>query len=100
MQPLRSRSRLAIFSAMKRLVYIYADESCLGNARDQASPGGAAGLMEFWTGSEWERRDYWISEPATTNNRMAVRRASDGLKLLRFACRELFVDDYQDLGTS
>jgi len=82
---------------MKRLVYIYADESCLGNARDQASPGGAAGLMEFWTGSEWERRDYWISEPATTNNRMAIRSAIEGLKLLRFPCRVIFTSDSQYL---
>ncbi len=40
-------------------VMIHADESCLGNQfQNRANPGGAAGLVEFWTGEEWERRDY------------------------------------------
>lgn len=55
-------------------VYVHADESCLGNQfRDQESPGGAAGLVEVWKDGAWQRRDFWISEPATTNNRMALR---------------------------
>lgn len=57
------------------LVAIYADESCLGNGREGSNPGGAAGLVEWIhpeTG-ELRRWDYWISEPKTTNNRMALR---------------------------
>ncbi len=57
------------------LIAIYADESCLGNGRDGENPGGAGGLIEWLhpKSSEVERYDYWISEPATTNNRMALR---------------------------
>lgn len=78
-------------------VYIHADESCLGNARDRATPGGAAGLVEVWSADTWQRRDYWISEPATTNNRMAIRSAIEPLAALRRACRVIFVSDSQYL---
>jgi ribonuclease HI len=79
-------------------VRIHADESCLGNQFiDRANPGGAAGLVEFWTGERWERRDYWLSEPATTNNRMALRSASAGLGALRERCRVAFTSDSQYL---
>lgn len=81
-----------------RVVWIHADESCLGNQfRDRASPGGAAGLVEVWTGDHWERRDYWISEPGTTNNRMALRSAIEGLSGLRYPCEVRFVSDSQYL---
>jgi ribonuclease HI len=79
-------------------VWIYADESCLGNQyMDRANPGGAAGLIEFWREGQWIRRDYWISEPATTNNRMALRSASVGLGALRRACEVVFTSDSQYL---
>jgi len=57
------------------LVAIYADESCLGNGRDGDNPGGAGGLVEWLhpASREITRCDYWISEPSTTNNRMALR---------------------------
>jgi ribonuclease HI len=57
------------------LVAVYADESCLGNGRDGDNPGGAGGLIEWLhpRSGEVTRCDYWISEPATTNNRMALR---------------------------
>ncbi|MGQ0647266.1 MAG: ribonuclease H family protein [Gemmatimonadaceae bacterium] len=56
------------------LIAIYADESCLGNGREGENPGGAGALVEF-KGADGTlvRRDLWISEPATTNNRMALR---------------------------
>ena len=54
-------------------VAIYADESCLGNGREGSNPGGAGGLIEYSRGAEIVRRDYWIAEPGTTNNRMALR---------------------------
>ena len=82
----------------KPLIHIYADESCLGvQFRDRASPGGAAGLVEYWNDGSWVRRDYWISEPATTNNRMAIRSAIEGLNLLKRRCRVRFVSDSQYL---
>ena len=83
---------------MKPLVYIYADESCLGvQFKDRDSPGGAAGLLEYWTEDRWIRRDYWVSEPATTNNRMAIRSATEGLAALRQPCRVIFTSDSQYL---
>ena len=80
------------------VVHVHADESCLGNQfRDRANPGGAAGLVEVWKGGRWERRDYWISEPGTTNNRMALRSALEALGHLTRPCRVLFVSDSQYL---
>jgi len=57
------------------LLAIYADESCLGNGREGENPGGAAGVVEWMSAKtgELKRFDYWVSEPATTNNRMALR---------------------------
>lgn len=79
-------------------VYIYADESCLGvQFTDRDSPGGAAGLVEFWKDGAWVRRDYWVSEPATTNNRMAIRSATEGLRALRQPCDVIFTSDSQYL---
>ena len=61
-------------SARFPLVAVFADESCLGNGKQGATPGGAAGLVEYLQRSgELVRRDYWISEPDTTNNRMALQ---------------------------
>lgn len=55
------------------IVAIYADESCLGNGREGSNPGGAGGLIEMMDSSgSITRWDYWVSEPATTNNRMAL----------------------------
>jgi ribonuclease HI len=79
-------------------VIIHADESCLGNQFvGRANPGGAAGLVEFWDGARWVRRDYWISEPDTTNNRMALRSAIEALRGLNRSCRIRFVSDSQYL---
>ncbi len=84
------------------IVAIYADESCLGNGREGDNPGGAGGVVEFLSSKSGvlTRHDYWISEPATTNNRMALRSAIDGLTFLgrkgnRF--RVLFTSDSQYL---
>lgn len=86
------------FRAMNPMVRIYADESCLGvQFKNKDSPGGAAGLVEFWKDGAWVRRDYWISEPATTNNRMAIRSAIEGLRALRQPCRVIFTSDSQYL---
>lgn len=66
------------------MIAIYADESCLGNGREGENPGGAGGLIEMMSARTGRiaRRDYWSSEPATTNNRMALRSAIEGLRVL------------------
>jgi len=83
------------------LVAVYADESCLGNGREGSNPGGAGALIEYMrpTG-EIVRRDLWVSEPATTNNRMALRSAIEAFRVIgrkggRF--RVLFTSDSQYL---
>jgi ribonuclease HI len=75
-------------------VHIHADESCLGNQfQGRANPGGAGGLVEMWRKGSWVRRDYWISEPDTTNNRMALRSAIEALRSLKRRCVVHFVSD-------
>lgn len=60
------------------LVAVYADESCLGNGRDSATPGGAGALVEYLGADGTVRRyDLWVSEPDSTNNRMALRSVID-----------------------
>ncbi len=77
------------------LIYVYADESCLGNQfRGRARPGGAAGLVEHYNAERgWSRRDFWISEPDTTNNRMAIVSAMISLGALRGPSRVVFTSD-------
>lgn len=66
------------------LVAIYADESCIGNGREGSNPGGAAGVIEWLRPdtAEATRADYWISERATTNNRMALRSVIEAFRAL------------------
>ena len=63
------------------LVAIYADESCLGNGREGHNPGGAGALVEYQPKplGALVRRDLWISERSTTNNRMALRSVIESL---------------------
>src|SRR4051812_27074727 len=84
------------------LVAIYADESCLGNGREGDNPGGAAGVIEHLNPAteRLTRWDYWIAEPSTTNNRMALRSAIEAFRVIgrkggRF--RVLFTSDSQYL---
>jgi ribonuclease HI len=80
-------------------VYIYADESCLGNQRqDVPRPGAAAGLLErFDSRKGWYRRDFAAFEPDTTNNRMALLSGILGLGALRRPCDVVFTSDSQYL---
>jgi len=66
------------------VVIVHADESCLGNGRQGENPGGAGGLIEYRSprSEKLTRFDFWISEPATTNNRMALRSAIEALDIL------------------
>jgi ribonuclease HI len=64
------------------MLAIFADESCLGNGREGSNPGGAAGVIEFVSAETGNltRWDYWVSEPGTTNNRMALRSVIEAFK--------------------
>jgi len=65
------------------LVSVYADESCLGNGKEGANPGGAGVLIEYrHTDGRISRRDLWVSEPGTTNNRMALRSVTETFRAL------------------
>lgn len=86
-------------------IIVHADEACLGNGREGASPGGAGGLVETIRragaqAGQVERRDYFVAEPDTTNNRMAIRSAITALALLGAKGRRLditFVSDSEYL---
>jgi len=65
------------------LVNVFADESCLGNGREGENPGGAGVLVEYAQASgPVVRRDLWVAEPATTNNKMALRSVIETFRAL------------------
>jgi hypothetical protein len=77
------RPQGASYGASYPLVAVYADESCLGNGRKGDNPGGAGGLIEYRRADgNMVRRDFWVSEPSTTNNRMALRSAIEAFAAL------------------
>jgi len=61
---------------------VHLDESCLGNGREVATPGGAGGLIELKSGRKLARRDFFVHSPDTTNNKMALAGAIGVLQLL------------------
>lgn len=70
-------------SARHPLVSVFADESCLGNGRSGATPGGFGALVEYQVaGGATQRFDLWGSEADTTNNRMALRSVTDTFRAL------------------
>lgn len=74
----------ATFPAMAKHIVIHADESCIENqVEGRASPGGAAGVLEMWKKGAWVRRDYWVSEPDTTHDQMALTSAIVPLSSLK-----------------
>lgn len=79
-------------------VAVYADESCLGNGRDGQNPGGAGGLIEFPAprSDKITLMDFWISEPSTTNNKMALLGAIEALRILSRKGKRLRVDFTSD----
>jgi ribonuclease HI len=70
---------------------LHLDESCLGNGRSGATPGGAGGLIEARAGGRVERRDFYLADPDTTNNRMALEGATRALRILAQKGRRLRV---------
>ncbi len=81
--------------ASRDLVYVHIDESCLGNQfRDRATPGAAAGLIEVFDRKRgWTRRDFYVCESDTTNQRMALRSAIEGLRALKRRSRVVVFSD-------
>ena len=68
---------------MTSAAVVHLDESCLGNGREGQNPGGGGGLIEArGANGRIQRRDFYISAPATTNNRMALAGAIAGLQLV------------------
>ncbi len=70
---------------------VHLDESCLGNGREGATPGGAGGIIEVRTRAGVQRRDFYLADSDTTNNRMALEGATVALRLLALKGRRLRV---------
>ena len=66
-------------------VQIITDGACLGNP----GPGGWAAVLRF----NDKKKEIWNSEKHTTNNRMELTAAIEGLKLLREQCEVEVVTD-------
>ena len=71
---------------MKR-VQLITDGACLGNP----GPGGWACILRY----NGNTREFSGGEPATTNNRMELRAAIEGLRALRESCEVEVVTDSQ-----
>jgi ribonuclease HI len=67
---------------VNRVAVIHLDESCLGNGRKGENPGGGGGLIEVRSAKGIERRDFYVHDPNTTNNKMALIGATTALRLL------------------
>jgi ribonuclease HI len=81
---------------LKTRIVVHADEACLGNGADRATPGGAGGLVEIAKPDGVARRDFFVAEPDTTNNRMAIRSAIRAIELLGEGGRHLALDFVSD----
>lgn len=74
---------------MNDQVYIFCDGACLGNP----GPGGWAALLRVTRTGKPHEKMFSGSEAMTTNNRMELRAAIEGLLALKKPCRvELFSD--------
>ena len=74
---------------MNDQVHIFCDGACLGNP----GPGGWAALLRATRAGKPHEKMFSGSEPMTTNNRMELRAAIEGLLALKKPCRvELFSD--------
>ena len=66
-------------------VQLITDGSCLGNP----GPGGWAAILRH----EGHKKEMWGSAPHTTNNRMELTAAIEGLKVLKEECEVEVVTD-------
>lgn len=64
------------------VVLVHADESCLGNQNATPSRGGASAFVEMHSDAGIDRKDFYLSSPDTTNNRMALIGASKLMALI------------------
>jgi ribonuclease HI len=70
-------------------VELITDGACLGNP----GPGGWAAILRYGD----HKRELFGSEPFTTNNRMELRAAVEGLRALREPCRVTVTTDSEYL---
>ena len=73
---------------MKKIKLI-TDGACLGNP----GPGGWAAILRY----NEHKKELWGSEPHTTNNRMEIRAAIEGLRALKEGCEVEVVTDSEYL---
>jgi ribonuclease HI len=74
---------------MTKNVQLITDGACLGNP----GPGGWACILRFGD----KKKEMFGSEPHTTNNRMEITAAIEGLKVLREPCEVEVVTDSEYL---
>jgi ribonuclease HI len=70
-------------------VQLITDGACIGNP----GPGGWASILRYGS----HKKEIWGSEPMTTNNRMELKAAVEGLRTLREPCDVEVVTDSQYL---
>ena len=70
-------------------VRLITDGACLGNP----GPGGWAAILRY----NEHKKEIWGSEPHTTNNRMELRAAIEGLRALKEGCAVEVVTDSEYL---
>ena len=70
-------------------VHLITDGACLGNP----GPGGWACILRY----NGNKKEMWGSEPHTTNNRMELRAAIEGLRALKEGCEVEVVTDSEYL---
>ena len=66
-------------------VELITDGACSGNP----GPGGWAAILKY----NAHKKEIWGSEPQTTNNRMELKAAVEGLRLLKERCKVTIVTD-------
>ena len=70
-------------------VQLITDGACLGNP----GPGGWAAILRY----QDRKKEMWGCEPHTTNNRMELRAAIEGLRALKEGCEVEVVTDSEYL---
>ena len=76
---------------MKPAVEIFTDGACKGNP----GPGGWGVLLRYRTAEKEIEKELYGGEPQTTNNRMELMAAIEGLKALKKACSVTLTTDSQ-----
>jgi len=70
-----------------KAVQLITDGACIGNP----GPGGWASILRYGS----HKKELWGSEQMTTNNRMELKAAVEGLRALRETCEVEVVTDSQ-----